>query len=516
MAARNIRVTTSDFVNMRQDRAVYVDKTRLIHALVHDDRAFFLARPRRFGKSLLVSVLQAYFEGRRALFDGLAMAELEKDWVSYPVLKFDWSLTNYRNPSDLFSVINANLLPYEKTYGRSGHKEDGLGVRLHSLIRRAYERTGQQVVVLIDEYDAPLVDVIRDESFETMREMLQGFYKVLKESTAYLRFVFLTGITKFSQLSIFSALNNLTDMTMDTRYAAICGITREELVSELRPEVEAMALELGISVDALLEKLRWKYDGYHFAKNSPDIYNPFSLMSCLKQRQLNNYWYSTGTPTFLTKAIAQYRIRPEELDNMMAGEMELNAPMECADSPIPILYQSGYLTIKNYEYGIYTLGFPNEEVRVSFLKGLLPYYSSCTASEGSMFISRLLLAFRRRELDRGMQLMRSFISSIPYNAERQDEAHYKTIFYLIFRIASEFCVRTEECSAAGRCDALIETEDAVFLFEFKFEGSAESALRQIDDKGYAIPYESGEKAVIKIGANFDKSRRTLDRWVIGT
>ena len=515
MAARNIRVTTSDFVNMRQDRAVYVDKTRLIHALVHDDRAFFLARPRRFGKSLLVSVLQAYFEGRRALFDGLAMAELEKDWVSYPVLKFDMSGMRYVYPEHLVEQLDRQLGAYERAYQIDNAYKQA-GTRLQVLIRRAYERTGQQVVVLIDEYDAPLVDVIRDESFETMREMLQGFYKVLKESTAYLRFVFLTGITKFSQLSIFSALNNLTDMTMDPRYAAICGITREELVSELRPEVEAMALELGISVDALLEKLRWKYDGYHFAKNSPDIYNPFSLMSCLKQRQLNNYWYSTGTPTFLTKAIAQYRIRPEELDNMMAGEMELNAPMECADSPIPILYQSGYLTIKSYRNGKYRLGFPNEEVRVSFLKGLVPYYTQKPERDNLSFVMALTDAMEERDVDRAMQLMRSFISSIPYNAERQDEAHYKTIFYLIFRIASEFCVRTEECSAAGRCDALIETEDAVFLFEFKFEGSAESALRQIDDKGYAIPYEAGEKAVIKIGANFDKSRRTLDRWVIGT
>ncbi|MBR4986143.1 MAG: ATP-binding protein [Proteobacteria bacterium] len=513
MAARNIRVTTSDFANMRNDKAVYVDKTRLIYEMVHDDRAYFLARPRRFGKSLLVSVLQAYFEGKRELFDGLAMAELEQDWVQYPVFKFDMSITNYIYPVDLASVINANLMPYEEKYGRSGNDDDGPGVRLHYLIRRAYAQTGQQVVVLIDEYDAPLLDVIREESFEPMRKMLQGVYKVLKESTAYLRFVFLTGITKFSQLSIFSALSNLTDITMEPRYASICGITKDELCTELMPEVSAMAEELGISNDALLAQLKHKYDGYHFTKNCPDIYNPFSLMNSLKRRELKNYWYSTGTPTLLTKTIAQYTLRPEDLDNFNASEMELNAPMEKAETPIPVLYQSGYLTIKTVRNGKYRLGFPNEEVRVSFLKGLVPYYTKLPERENLSFVMSLTDAMEDHDVDRAMNLMRSFISSIPYNAERQDEAHYKTIFYLIFRIASEFCVRTEECTAAGRSDALIETEDTIFLFEFKLDGSAEEALKQIDDKGYAIKYDAGDKQIIKIGANFDKERRTIERWV---
>ncbi|MBQ9243312.1 MAG: ATP-binding protein [Proteobacteria bacterium] len=514
MAARNIRVTTSDFANMRNDKAVYVDKTRLIYKMVHDDRAFFLARPRRFGKSLLISVLQAYFEGRRELFDGLAMAELEQDWVQYPVFKFDMSPIHYNTPSDLGAVLRTSLRRYEEIYGRSDEDGDVPGVRFQNLIRRACDKTGQQAVVLIDEYDTPLLDVMHTDQLEPMRDMLQGFYKVLKESTAYLRFVFLTGITKFSQLSIFSALSNLTDITMKPRYASICGITKDELCTELMPEVSAMAEELGISNDALLTQLKHKYDGYHFTKNCPDIYNPFSLMNCLKYRELRNYWYSTGTPTLLTKAIGQYTLRPEDLDNITAGEMELNAPMERADTPITVMYQSGYLTIKNYEYGIYTLGFPNEEVRASFLKGLLPYYANKTATEGVSFITQTLLALRRQQIDRAMELMRSFISSIPYNAERQDEAHYKTIFYLIFRIASEFSVRTEECTSSGRIDALIETEDTIFLFEFKLDGTAEQALQQISDKGYGIPYEAGEKKLIKIGVNFDKELRTIERWIV--
>ena len=515
MKARNIRVTTSDFGNLRRDNAIYVDKTPLIFDLVHDDRAIFLSRPRRFGKSLLVSVLQAYFEGRKELFDGLAMAELEQEWVQYPVFKFDLSPMHYVDSSDLAAVLGSSLRRYEEIYGREGEDGDKPGVRFQNLIRRACDKTGQQAVVLIDEYDAPLLDVMREESFEPLRDMLQGFYKVLKESTAYLRFVFLTGITKFSQLSIFSALSNLTDITLKDSYASICGITRDELVTTLMPEVEHMAQVLGISVDNVLAKLKYKYDGYHFTKNCPDIYNPFSLLNSLKECELRNYWYSTGTPTLLTKEIGHYTIKPEDLDHFNASEMELNAPMERAETPIPVLYQSGYVTIKSVKNGRYRLGFPNEEVRVSFLKGLMPYYSKLPERENISFIMSLMDALDARDVDQAMTLMRSFISSIPYNAERQDEAHYKTIFYLIFRIASEFCVRTEECTAAGRTDALIETNDTIFVFEFKLNGSAEDALKQIDDKGYAIPYEASDKKIIKIGVSFDKDLRTIEHWMIG-
>ena len=514
MKPRHIEVTTSDFRNIRNDKAIYVDKTPLIYDLVHDGRAMFLSRPRRFGKSLLVSVLQAYFEGKRELFDGLAMAELEQDWVKYPVFKFDLSPIHYEKPEDLAAVLSTGLAPYEAVYGRSNDDGGNPGLRLQNLIWRACDMTGQQAVVLIDEYDAPLLDVMREESFEPLREMLQGFYKVLKASTGYLRFVFLTGITKFSQLSIFSALSNLTDITLKDAYASICGITKEELMTTLMPEVENMAQVLGISVDNVLAKLKYKYDGYHFTKKCPDIYNPFSLLNSLKECELRNYWYSTGTPTLLTKEIGHYTIKPEDLDCFNASEMELNAPMEKAETPIPVLYQSGYVTIKSIKNGRYRLGFPNEEVRVSFLKGLMPYYSKLPERENVSFVMSLMDALDERDIDHAMNLMRSFISSIPYNAERQDEAHYKTIFYLIFRIASEFCVRTEECTAAGRTDALIETDDTVFVFEFKLNGTAEEALKQINDKGYAIPYEAGDKKIIKIGVNFDKELRTIERWVV--
>ena len=514
MEPRNIRVSTSDFGNLRRDGAVYVDKTALVYALAREDRAIFLSRPRRFGKSLLVSVLEAYFEGRRDLFDGLAVSELETDWIRYPVLKFDLSLVHYASASDLSAVLTAILASYESIYGRTGDDSDNPGLRLRNLIRRAAQSTGQQVVVLIDEYDAPLLDTMRTPAYEPLRDMLQGFYKVLKESTAYLRFVFLTGITQFSQLNIFSALNNLTNITMIPKYASICGITSEEIVSQLMPEVESMAASEGLSVEALLSALKRRYDGYHFTRNCPDIYNPFSLLNCLKYQRLDNYWYSTGTPTLLTKEIAHFAIDPEKLEGFWASEMDFNVPIETAETPIAVLYQSGYVTMKSARNGKYRLGFPNEEVRVSFLKGLMPYYSKLPMRENASFVVSLTNALEEHDVDRAMVLMRSFIGSIPYNAERQDENHYKTIFYLVFRIASEFCVRTEACTSSGRIDTLIETDDSIYLFEFKLDGSAEEALKQIDEKGYAIQYEAGAKRVVKIGVNFDKDLRTIDRWIV--
>ena len=442
------------------------------------------------------------------------MSELETDWIRYPVLKFDLSLVHYASASDLSAVLTAILASYESIYGRTGDDSDNPGLRLRNLIRRAAQSTGQQVVVLIDEYDAPLLDVMRTPAYEPLRDMLQGFYKVLKESTAYLRFVFLTGITQFSQLNIFSALNNLTNITMIPKYASICGITSEEIVSQLMPEVESMAASEGLSVDALLSALKRRYDGYHFTRNCPDIYNPFSLLNCLKYQRLDNYWYSTGTPTHLTEMMAQYSLRPEDLEGFIASEMDFNVPIETAETPIAVLYQSGYVTIKAFNGYDYLLGFPNEELRVSFIKGLAPHYTKKDVVESNSIIQRLVRAFRQGDVDGAMTIFRAFYSSIPYDAERQDENHYKTIFYLVFTLATEYCVRTEQRSAAGRCDALIETEDAIYLCEFKLDGSAEEALKQIDEKGYAIQYEAGAKRVVKIGVNFDKDLRTIDRWIV--
>ena len=512
---REIMTSTSSFEKMREAGALIVDKTALVYRMVSSaNDAYFLARPRRFGKSLLVSMLQAYFEGRKELFTGLAMAELEKDWVKYPVLKFDMSNMKESPLDRIEESLNRMLSKYEAIYGYTS-SEKLPSSRLQSLIEVAQAKTNRRVVVLIDEYDTPLLDCITDKStLNAMRNKLRDFYGVLKQSTDNLRFVFITGITKFSQLSIFSAMSNLVTLSMDEEYAAICGITKDELSSVLAPEVTAMAEKLEVSETTVLNRLKKRYDGYHFCMPSPDIYNPLSLLRALKNKKLENHWYSTGTPTHVTQLLSQYSLRPEELDGFLASEMDFDVPIEEAETPIAVLYQSGYLTIKSQNRGFYILGFPNEEVRVSFIKGLAPYYTKKKATESNSFIMKLILALDGRDIETAMKLLRSFYSSIPYDAEKQDENHYKTIFYLIFVLASEYCVRTEERSAAGRCDALIETEDTVYLFEFKLDGTAEEAIQQIDAKGYAIQYETGEKKIIKIGVNFESDRRTIERWIV--
>ena len=515
MSARRIFTGTSHFPTLRENKTVYVDKTALIHRMVNADTAFFLSRPRRFGKSLLVTTLEAYFQGRKELFEGLDMEKLEQEWTEHPVLRFDMSGTKYTTLGDLEERLNIQLLQYEEVYGRNPDAGKKTNSRLNSLIRRAKKARGQKVVILIDEYDAPLLDTVMDpDSFEELRRMLRAFYSPLKESAEHLRFVFLTGITKFSQLSIFSELNNLKIISMADDYAAICGMTEEEIRTQLRPEVESLAEQYGVDFEGAMTLLKKQYDGYHFTGDSPDIYNPYSLLCCLQDRKLGNHWYSSGTPTHLTEMLNQYSLRPEELEGFYADSGDFDEPTEAADSPVPILYPSGYLTIKGCDDEGYILGFPNEEVRQGFLKGLMPYYFRRTSHENMTFIRQLTRAMKQHNIEQAMQLLRSFFSSTPYDAERQDEAHYKTIFYLIFRLAVSFNVRTEERSAAGRCDAVVETKDAVYVFEFKLKGTAQEALAQIDGRGYLIPYAAGGKRLYKIGVCFDEELKTLKEWLI--
>ena len=429
------------------------------------------------------------------------------------MLRFDFSRVRIINENSIHALLDSLLSQYERLYNLSPTGDYAL--RLHNLIVAAKEQTKQNAVILIDEYDAPLLDTMSNKPlFDDVRQQLRNFFSPLKEADGDLRFLFLTGISKFSQLSIFSELNNLTTITMNSEYAAICGITKEELKEQMKPEITNLAKALGIQESTALARLKRKYDGYHFTRKSPDIYNPFSLLNCLKDKEYNNYWYLTGTPTHVTEMISQYILKPEELEGFIAGEMDFNVAFENAETPIPMLYQSGYLTIKKFDGYDYILGFPNEEVRVSFIRGLAPYYTKKTATENNSVIQKTLRAIRNYDIDTALNLLRLFFSSIPYNAEKQDENHYKTIFYLIFTLATDYCVRTEQCSAAGRCDALIETEDTIYLFEFKLDGTAEEALQQIDDKGYAIQYEARDKKIVKIGVNFEKDRRTIERWVV--
>ncbi|MBQ3800687.1 MAG: ATP-binding protein [Treponema sp.] len=509
-----------DFAQIRRNGYYYVDKTDLVHELVQSGRVYFLSRPRRFGKSLLVSTLKCYFEGRKDLFGGLAMEGLEKDWKVHPVFHVSFAGNKYVTEEDLSDTLDYKLSEWEKEYGLEAGKIGAWGTRFERLIKAAHDKTGEEPVVLVDEYDAPLLDTMDDPEMQKRLKLeMRKFFSPLKDLGGILRFVFLTGITKFSQLSIFSELNNLKVITMNDSYAAICGITSEELLSQMQPEIQALADRQELTYEGAVEALRKKYDGYHFTRRSPDVYNPFSLINSLADGELDNYWFSTGTPTVLTYLIKKFDMNPDELDRgFPATTAMFDAPAEEAGDPVPMLYQSGYVTIKDYDGYSYTLGFPNEEVRYGFLHCLMPYYAAKTVSQNDTFLMKFSRFLREGNLEDAMPLMRSFFSSIPYNAEKQDENHYKTVFFLIARLCTPFVVRTEEASAAGRSDMVVETRDAVYVFEFKLDGTVEEALAQIDGKGYLIPYEAtvGEdgrpKKLVKVGANFDSATRTLGGW----
>ena len=524
MALKRFPIGVQDFARLRDDGKYYVDKTDLIYKMVHTDDYYFLSRPRRFGKSLLVSTLQYYFEGRKDLFTGLAMERLETVWKKFPVIRLDMSIVKYSGKDSLANSLNKILETQEKRFDVTPEPDNHTwGVRMARIIEAAHEQTGEQVVVLVDEYDAPMLDTFGMESFEDIRIQIRSLYSPLKALGGILRFVFLTGISKFSQLSIFSELNNLKVITMKDEYASICGITKDELLTQMQPEIQALADKNGLSYDEACEALKRQYDGYHFSKNSPDVFNPFSLINSLSDGELANYWFATGTPTILTKLMSMYKVDPQPFSTGFEATLDMfDAPTETAKNPIPMLYQSGYLTIKNFDGFAYTIGFPNEEVRLGFLKALMPYYAMDDVVDNDMFTLRFTKALREGNLDDALVLIRAFLSGIPYNAERQDENHYKTVLFLIFKLCTPYVVHTEERSAAGRADAVVETADTVYVFEFKLDGNGTvaDALRQIDSKGYLIPYsatltkDGSPKKLLKIGVAFDAEKRTIGEWKV--
>ncbi len=527
MALKNFPIGVQDFAQIRNNGYVYVDKTDLVYKLTHTSQYYFLSRPRRFGKSLLISTLQCYFEGRKELFTGLAMERLETEWKKYPVIWLDLSTIKSTDQDKFAESMSLNLESYEREYCLDKTTSQAWGARLRRIIEAANNQTKSQVVVLVDEYDAPVLEAMDDASaLERIRLQMRDLYAPLKALGGILRFVFLTGISKFSQLSIFSELNNLNVITMDDEYAAICGITKEELLSQMQPEIQALADKQEMTYDEAVAGLQRQYDGYHFSKNSPDIYNPFSLINSLSKLELENYWFASGTPTVLTKAMARYSLSPEEYDRGFTVQQDaFDTPTETADTPIPILYQSGYLTIKGFDKGAvrpFRLQFPNDEVRDGMLKLLAYSYSSKNNQDTSEFLDNFVTAMKACDIETALTEMRAFMASIPYDAEKQNEHHYRTIFYLIFRIATPYLVRCEERTAAGRADAVVETADAVYVFEFKLgaNGTAEDALKQIDDKGYLVPYtvtktaDGSPKKLFKIGVAFDAEKRTLGEWKI--
>ncbi|MDR0337282.1 MAG: ATP-binding protein [Planctomycetaceae bacterium] len=519
---RKLPIGVQDFEKLRSGNNVYVDKTSYIYQLVTTDAPYFLSRPRRFGKSLFLSTLKAYFLGKKELFHGLALAKLEREWLNYPVFYLDLNKAAYQNEQTLNDVLDELLKQYE-TEWEVTNIAARLSLRFDNLIRTASKKTGRKVVVLIDEYDKPLVNTLDNtEVNQSMRNILKGFYGVLKSADAYLRFVFLTGVTKFSKVSVFSDLNHLKDISLNRHYAGICGITEKELIHYFEPEIQLLSEQVHLSYDETLAKLRKHYNGYRFCEDIETMYNPFSLLNTFDAGNFHNYWYATGTPTFLAKMLKENDFDIPDLENNVhVSVADITDYKIGANNPIPILYQSGYLTIRDYHTEFedeLILGFPNEEVKYGFLRELLPVYAPQYTIHQKFSAVSFLSTLRAGNIHGFMETLRAFYSSIPYDLmkkETKNERYYQFVFYLLVTLMGQF-VQTEVKHALGRADAVIKMSDTIFVFEFKManHGTVEEALAQIDSKEYLIPYKVDGRKLVKIGAVFSEKERTLDRWKI--
>lgn len=505
--------TFSELISMN---CLYIDKTQYVYDITHTGGKYiFLCRPRRFGKSLLASTLQAYFEGRKELFDGLAIADKETEWVKFPVLHFDMSTAKHITPENLNLEINGKLCEFEAIYGREPWAVNP-NQRLESLVKRAYQQTGQKVVVIIDEYDAPLLDVVHEhENLAQLRSIMQNFYSPLKSLDPYLRFVFITGITKFSQLSIFSELNNLNNISMLDQYSAICGISEAELTTHMRPDIEALAESLNKTFDETLCCLKDYYDGYHFSEHAQDVYNPFSLVTALQNKKITAYWFGTGTPSHLIKTLNKYHVNVMDIDGKNALIDDFDVSPEQMMSPYPLLYQSGYLTITDYNPVThqFKLGYPNQEVRIGMLKSLAPKYLSPVQLDNNSFLGNFIAKLYDDDINGALTEMKAYLASISNRLANKNEKDFQTIFYLIFNLMGMF-VKVEENSAIGRADIVLHMPTTTYVMELKFDRTADEALRQIDEKGYLIPYSTSGKRLVKVGINFNSRMRTIGEWKI--
>lgn len=506
-----------DFSNIRRDGYVYVDKTRHVYNLTHGSGKYcFLSRPRRFGKSLLVSTMEAYFSAKKELFEGLAVAELEKEWNKYPVLRLDFSGANYNSEQVLESKLNAFLRYYEEIYS-SVSDESVASVRFDALIQAAYNKTGKPVVILIDEYDKPIVDNLgNDEQSDIFRQQLQGFYSVMKAKDAYIKFGFLTGVTKIGKLSVFSGLNNLKDISMDARYADICGISDAEMTEYFGESVRELANANGITAGECYSELARMYDGYHFYPNSVGVYNPFSVLNALDAGEFKEYWIETGTPSFLVEVMKRTDYDITGLSSEVADSTLLTSIDTVFYNPVPLLYQSGYLTIKDYDKssGIYTLGFPNIEVKHGFLSFLLNYYTTARGT-GNLLIRQMnndLLSGKPADF---MKRMEAFFAKQNYQIQGNAEKDFQYAMSIILQLLSDSLnVHTEEATSEGRIDIVVEAPSFVYIIEIKINDTAETALNQIEDRGYARKFVDDERHVFKIGVRFSTESRCIDSWKI--
>ena len=514
---RKYPIGIQTFSKIRETGCVYVDKTAYIHAMTHCGAGtLFLSRPRRFGKSLLISTMQAYFEGRRELFEGLAVEGLETAWERHPVLRFDMSSVKSTDHDVFCDELSRLLRLYELAYGCCGEGEP-FSSRVDALIKAAHDRSGTGVVLLVDEYDAPLLSVLHmPEQFERCCQTMREFYSPLKANDQYLRFTFLTGITKFSQLSIFSELNNILNISMLPQYAGVCGIIEDELRGVLASDVAVLAQRLGAGVEETYGLLRRKYDGYRFCAESPGIYNPFSLMSVLGTGRLSSFWFESGTPTFLVDSLRANDVYIPDLETCYAEPSTFDAPAERLSSPVALLYQSGYLTIRDYDplSDIYTLGIPNEEVATGLYKSLLPSYvtSDKTAYDGFLF--RFLRSVRDGDIEEALSLLQAFLAGVPYDLSNKSERDFQTMLFIVFRLVGAH-IDTEVRTASGRIDVVMRCGETMFVMELKYDRSAREALEQIDQKGYLLPYAAEGSRLVKVGVSFSSEKRTIDEWIVG-
>ncbi len=514
--ARRYPVGIQTFSEIRERNYLYIDKTQyLVDFIDKGYKYVFLSRPRRFGKSLFASMIHAYYEGRKDLFEGLAMGEYEKDWVKHPVLHLDMSAAKHMDKDMLERYLADMLTDQEAVFGYKSEKLDP-NIRLKDLVVTANRLTGRKVVLIIDEYDAPLLDVVHEEqNLAALRRATQNFYSPIKSLDPYLEFVFLTGITKFAQLSIFSELNNLFNISRYDKYSAICGISSEELHTQMLPDVERLAEHLHLSVDETFERLKRKYDGYHFSKNSEDVYNPFSLIKALASGDISDYWFDSGTPTYIIKLLQKYNVGLRDLTGQDAGVSDFDVSPENMTTVLPLLYQSGYLTIKHYDpmIDLYTLGYPNEEVRTGMVRSLAANYLTPAEGTNSSFVIKFVKAVIADDMEQALTLMRAYLAGVSYRLSNKTERDVQTIFYLVFSLIGSF-IKVEEESAHGRADVVITLPSVVYVMELKFDGSADAALRQIDEKGYLIPYTADGKRLVKVGVNYSSEERTITEWRI--
>ena len=512
---KQLPVGIQTYEKLVEQNCLYVDKTEYIYKMVNYSNYIFLSRPRRFGKSLLVSTLQAYFEGKKELFKGLYIDSVEKDWTEYPVLKFSLASAKHTDVEQLKRFLGTILEREEKKWGIIAPKVDP-NDRLHDLILTAYEQTGKQAVVLIDEYDAPLLDVSHQGALlDEMRQVMRNFYSPLKDCDPYLRFVFITGITKFSQLSIFSELNNLRNISMEEGFAAICGITKEEVITQMADYIGQMAEKNKKTHDEMLAALTRQYDGYHFTMPSPDIFNPFSLMLAFAKNKIGNYWFESGTPTFLIAKLKEFNVLPSMLKPTITMASDFDAPTESMTSVIPLLYQSGYYTIKDYNEfaNIYTLDIPNQEIRIGLMESLLPNYVQIDSYKGNTTVGLMYLALLKDDLNEMLSLLQAYLLTIPQCDNTNYEGHYQQLLYVIFSLLGRY-VDVEVRTSSGRVDMVMNSGKALYLFELKLNKSAEAAMNQINLKNYPSRFALSGLPIVKVGLNFDLERHTIADWKI--